>query len=181
MTDNKIQFLTDDQISGILQIVRTDYIEPQVKAKLQDIKNSDIFKAEYDKVKNSDNFQKEYTDAITTKENNLKLLTLLEQVKLINKNYVIAIEDSYYHGDCYKVSLDTVEESYTVEISCIESRIESRVFDNLNYNSYDQHIIHRIVDELHTRLQLTSPSDFQTIIDNIIKFINVDKYITIKD
>jgi hypothetical protein len=181
MTDNKIQFLTDDQIHGILKIVRSEYVQPQVKAKLQEIENSDAFKTEYEKVKNSEEVQKEYADALAAKENSLKLSTLLEQIKSINENYVIARQDNDYHGDCYQVTFDSIETTYTVEVSCIESRIKSKVYETLSLNSYDYYIVSQIIEELHTRLLLTIPTDLQTIIDNITNFINVDKYLTFKD
>ena len=180
MTDNKIQFLTDKQIEGILSIVRTEYVQPKVKAKLNEIENSDEFKTVYEKVKNSEEVQKEYADAITTKENEFKLLTLLEQIKLINEKYTIAIEDNDY-GDCSKLDLCSIEGIYNNEVFCIESRIESKVYCILKIYSYDYYIMGQIIEDLKTRLQLTSPADLGTIIDNIIPFINVDKYITIKD
>jgi len=179
MTDNKIQFLTDDQIHGILHIIRSEYVKPQVTAKLLEIENSDEFKMEYEKIKNSEETQKEYANALTTKENNLKLSTLLEQVKLINKDYVISIDDGDYGYS--KIELDYIEESYNTEVSCIESRIKSRVYNELKLNSYDYYITSEITNDLRTRLRLTSSADLQTIIDSITPFINVDKYIKVRD
>jgi hypothetical protein len=176
MTDNKIQFLTDDQIYGILNIVRSEYVQPKVETRLQEIENSEEFKVVYEKTKNSEEVQKEYADVLTTKENNLKLSTLLEQIKLINKDYIIALYDDYY-----TIELSSIDGMYVKEISCIESRIKSKVYKTLKLYSYDYYITTNIIEDLKTRLKLTSPADLGTIIDNIIPFINVDKYITIKD
>jgi uncharacterized protein YajQ (UPF0234 family) len=180
MTDNKIQFLTDNQINGILDIVRRDYINPQVTAKLLEIENSYEFKMEYEKIKNSEETQKEYADALTTKENNLKLVSLLEQVKLIKEDYTIGIKNGYCE-DFYEVSLTSIEDDYKYEVTSIENRIRSSVYDTLKLNSYDNFIVNQVINELRTRLQLTSPADLQTIIDSIIPFINVDKYIKVRD
>jgi len=130
-----IQFLTKDQINGLLIILEKDYILPKINDKLNIIKESDKYKTNYN-----------------------------------------IIEDTFKKCDNLYKKLDELKINIYHSFSITEKAISDKTIESLGIRDV-YNIKNRILDDLKSRLQLIIPSDFDSIIKNIIKYIDVDKYL----
>jgi hypothetical protein len=130
-----IQFLTKEQINGLINILERDYILPKIKDKINLLKETDKYKENYNKIK----------------ELTIKTVELFDQLVKFSSNY-------------YK--------SVTID----DNDIASKTLDSLKVRT-DYNIKSRIVDDLKSRLQLISPSDFDSIIKSMSEYIDVNKHL----
>lgn len=136
---NELQFLTTDQIKGILNTIEKDKILPSINSKIDEIRKSDKYKENY---------------------------TIIEN---------LYIEITNLHEKLNKLKIGTYS-----SISNNKLEIDRKTLLSLNINSnYD--IKNNILNDLKNRLQLITPSDFDTIITNMIQYINIDKYLYNKE
>jgi len=163
-----VQLLNDSQIREIWYIIRRDYVDLLINKKFNELKT----KEDYIQIYNSMTKTKEYKDKLDIIENkyqsNLKALVLIKELKELDHN---AFDRTFYGW-----SIDSITETYNNSISSLKIEIEEIALDKLNIQN--RHVIYNNIEmDIKVVLSLTSVSDLNTIIENTVKYINVDKYL----
>ncbi len=174
------QFLTKQQIDFIMHIVVRDYVGKQAEDAYTNLLESDEFKAKYEELKKEGN--QEYINAENTYKNNLKVSSLFKQIKEINPEFILYTNDFYKDEDVsWLVSAtdEQIKEIYEGNVKQIDSAFRNRTITELKINNtWD--IICEIKYDLIARLELITPGTFDEIISDIVKYIDINKYLYIK-
>jgi hypothetical protein len=133
--NNEIQFLTKDQINGLISILEKDYIIPKIEERLNLIKKNDNYKEIYNKIKE------------------------------------LSIESNKVTKQLVKLTND-----YYSTINVEESSLNTKTLESLNIkNTFN--IKREIIEDIKSRLQLMKADNFDIIIESMINYIDVDKYL----
>jgi predicted DNA-binding protein YlxM (UPF0122 family) len=165
-------YLTEQQINGLLTVIRTDYINPQVIAKYKEIQESDEYKAISDRIKSSDEFLKEIEEEENQYKKNIEIFNLYEKLKELGEVYSDNWDSSWLASTTLE-SIDTVHKS---NISSINN-IDTKVLREMKIETYDWDVEHAIEQDIIAVLRLTTATNYDETIKEAIKHINVDKRI----
>lgn len=174
------ELLNFDQINSIISIINRDYVAPQIEAKIEEIENSEEYKKLVEEIRNSDEFKESIVNRTRLNNEKLLFLSLYKQIKELNKDYTIVDCDDC--GDEVIHSWDTedsIKEDIQKNITSLENTISSKVLDKLKVNS-DYSITREIDKDLTARLQLTTVDNLDTIINSMLQYIDIDKYLYTK-
>jgi hypothetical protein len=172
MNTNNVQLLNDNQIDDILRIIKRDILFPEIKIKIDEVLNSDKFKELIDTISNRQENLDKINEIESEYDTNLKLKVLFDQIREVDSNVL-----EYY--DLPSVARDTVEQigDYKkLSLEDLKRDIKRDAIYEIKLNDYYS-IVDNISLDLRTRLQLTTVSDFQTIIDEMVKYIDINKYL----
>jgi hypothetical protein len=178
--NNELQFLTNDQISGLMDILGKD-VQSIVNDKLKSIKETDNYKTLFETTKSTEKYQKKLKELEEDKNNLLNTIDLLNQLNSISGNFDIEYNGkqiSIYYKN--KITTDNINKEYEEELESINNCIEKDVFYTLKINS-SYTICSKIEIELKARLQLLVADNFDTIINNMKQYINVEDNLYIKE
>src|SRR3972149_11367006 len=127
----EIQFLTEEQINGIIEIVSNDTITPEINKTVKQIEESEEYKNKYSEIEKSDEIIKKYKKALERKNELFILKEINDKLKDINENYSICDYDSYDVNESIYISED-IEEHYQENLRNIHNSIRSKTLEVLN-------------------------------------------------
>ena len=163
------QFLTEDQINAILAIIEKDNINKQVDDAINIVLTSDEYATKLEEIKNS----KDILDSINKEnikhQNRLKLYDLYKQISLIDINEIVP-------GWANQKNINYIEEIHKENLADIDKACENKTKSSIKLRG-KWGIIQDIKEDLEARLLLTTPGTYQEIIDDMIQYINIDKYL----
>ena len=182
MNNNEKQFLTNNQIDNILEIVMRDNVYPLVNKTIKDIETSDEFKNKVEELKSSEEFVAKYKLAEDEYNNNLKLYSLFKQINEISLD-----KDLLYYTDNYQYRVPI---SYLVTINekSLKDKYENYIIKTIDNMAFDRireeyklrenyDICKNIKLDLKARLLLITPGTYDEIINEIIPVIDINKYL----
>ena len=165
-------YLTEQQIDGLLTVIRTDYINPQVSAKYKEIRESEEYKAISDKIKSSEEFLKQIEDEEIQYKKNIEIFNLYEKLKELGETFT----DDWNSSWLSSTTLKDIENNYKANIDSINN-IECRILIEMKVQIYDWIVKGDIIQDLTAVLRLTTATDYDETIVEAIKHIDVDKRI----
>jgi hypothetical protein len=172
-TNNNIQLLNNNQIDGILEIIKRDIVCPQINSKIEEVLNSDEFKKLVEDISNREENLESINRIESEHEKNLKLKVLFDQIKEVDPNI---FNDGYDFPMIVTASTEYINTNRKFDLEHLNDRIQRTAKYEIKINdSYS--IIRNIMSDLTARLQLMTVSDFDTIIKEITQYINIDKYL----
>lgn len=173
------QFLTEQQISSLRDIIIRDYVTNQVDEKRNSVLNSDEFKRKVEEIKSTQEYIEYYADCEKRRDNNLKLSGLYKQIVEIDPE-ALSYEDSY--GDACKVSWlitaseEQIEENFKDGVKEVDDKARyEAIYDIKLSGRWD--IESFIQQDITARLRLITPGTFDEIITDVVSHIDIDKYL----
>lgn len=176
--DNK-QFLTNEQINSILDIVMRDNVYKQVDDAFKVLTESEEYKTKLEEIKNSKDTLDRIERENTRYQNELKAFDLFQQIKAINEDFV---KNTNWDEETTNISwlvgttVERLEDTHKMYLDSIDNDCEHKTRTELKINSH-WNVRDSIYNDLKARLLLTSPSDYNSIITDIVKYINIDKHL----
>jgi hypothetical protein len=181
----EIQLLNNSQIENILDIIKRDYINPQLEAKREEILVSDNYMKVHEEIVTSKEYKEELIDLQKEYKTNLEVASLYRKLKDIDTKYT-RLEDSWggTGGELVNWLVNATDELildvYNEELDSLKQRTQQKALIALDINISDWSIRDDIKLDLRTRLQLIAVTDLDSIITAMIPFIQIDKYLYTK-
>jgi len=166
------------QIDNIWAIINRDYVENTVKNCLIDIENSEEFTNKRKEMETSKRYLDEIARIELKHRNNLtarQLLLALRKLNIedINNNNTIKYYTDYWVTNA---SIEEITNDYESELNNMDSFLTHITFEELKVNS-SYTIINQIKLDIKTRLSLTAVSDLDSIVNDMVKYIDINKYL----
>jgi len=171
----QIQLLRTNQIDNIWYIIQRDYVTEAVKSALDIIKKSENFTNISEKMKLSTPYLDELARIELVHQNNLTARQLLLELKELGGG-IYYDEPAYGHHWVEDASIEVINNVYADALKNMDSFLITLTLDELKVNS-SYAVIDQIEQDIKTRLSLTTISDLDTIVKDMISYIDITKYV----
>jgi hypothetical protein len=163
-----IQLLNNDQIQGIWYIIKRDYVYPLVDKKIEELKTQEDYIKIYNDIVETEEYKAEVSNIENKYKSNLRALVLINELRLIDHSLFADRFDNW--------SIKDIEGVYKESLSSLKIEKENDALYQLNiHNIYS--IYNNIETDIRAVLSLTSISDIDTIIENTVKHIDINKHL----
>jgi len=173
------QFLTNEQINAILNVIMRDSVNQQVDDAIKAVVDSEEFKTKLEEIKNSKENLEEVSTENTRYQNNIKAFELFQQLKAIDTTLVTTDTEWGDKNDIHwlvSTTLEDIQKNHEAHLDYTNSNFIARTKTALDLNS-PWTIRDQVREDLKARLLLITPSDYDAVVTDIVKYININKYL----